>query len=317
MNVHEAPTFFDTAGLEESYLNSPHFAWTLRLGSWQPDGPTRGRVVILPGRGDFLEKYAHVARFLNVSGYGVYTLDWPGQGGSGRLGRHPQAGHIGSYDDYGVAFGEFINAYGLANEPVVWLAYSMGGAVALKELLKGRWDVRGAVLISPMFGFDEALPEALVELLAHGAQRLGLGRRFALGEGPTDVSTWHVAQSQVISGAEAFGAFKAFLLKRSRFVLGGSSWGWVKASLAAFRALRQADLSGIRTPILLVAAQDERTVSPSAQDELLRRLPNATAVTLPGKHDLLLNDRGEVARLLTLIADFMDRITRPSYGRSA
>lgn len=86
MSVHEVSALFDASGLEETFLQSPHFSWTLRLGSWRPTGPSRGCVVILPGRGDFLEKYAHVARFLNAHGYGVYTLDWPGQGGSERLG---------------------------------------------------------------------------------------------------------------------------------------------------------------------------------------------------------------------------------------
>lgn len=308
MNVQKVPAFFDTTGPEERFLISPRFGWTLRLGSWQLSEPTHGRVVILPGRGDFLEKYAHIARFLNAHGYSVYALDWPGQGGSGRLGRHPQAGHIRSYDDYGVVFGEFLDAYGLRGGPVFWLAYSMGGAVAMKELLKGRWDVRGAVLISPMFGFEEALPEAFIELLAHGAHQLGLGRRFALGEGPTDVATWDFAKSRAISGEEAFGAVKTFLFKYPQFVLGGSSRGWVRASLEAFGALRRADRSGIPTPVLLVSAREETTVSLGAQAEIAKRLPNAAFVTLPGKHDLLLNSSGELERLLTRIADFVSRV---------
>lgn len=204
-----------------------------------------------------------------------------------------------------MVFGEFIDAYRLGGEPVFWLAYSMGGAIALKELLKGKWNVRGAILISPMLGFEEALPKALVKLLSHGGYRLGLGRRFALGEGPTDVATWDVAKSRVISGKEAFGAFKTFLLKRPQLLLGGSSWGWVRASLEVFGELRRADLSGILTPILLVSARDETTVSLSAQEETIKQLSNATFLSLPGKHDLLLNSCGEVGRLLKLIADFM------------
>lgn len=74
-----------------------------------------------------------------------------------------------------------------------------------------------------MFGFDEALPEGLVRVLAESAYRLGLGRRFALGEGPTNVATWDAMQSRVISSAEAFGAFRAFLLKHPANLVGGSS----------------------------------------------------------------------------------------------
>lgn len=311
MSVRSLPTFFDTAGLEETYLHSLRFGWTLRLGSWRPDGPARGSVVILPGRGDFLEKYAQLATFLSARGYGVYNLDWPGQGGSGRLSHHPQAGHIGSYNDYGAAFGTFLEAYGLVNEPVFWIAYSMGGTVALKELLKKTSHVQGAVLLSPMFGFAEVLPEIVIRTLADSAHWLGLGRHFALGEGPTDVATWDdAAKSQAVSGEEALGAFKAFLREHPHYLLGGSSWGWVRASLAAFRELRQADLTSIHTPVLIVSAEAEQTVSLRAQEIIAKRLPNASLVSLPGKHDLLLNNCDGVARLFALVADFVEGSAR-------
>lgn len=310
MSVQSLPTFFDTAGLEEMYLQSPHLGSQLRLGHWRPEEPSRGSVVILPGRGDFLEKYAQLAAFLSARGYGVYNLDWPGQGSSGRLGHHPQAGHIGSYNDYGAAFGTFLEAYGLVDEPVFWIAYSMGGTVALKELLKETSHVQGVVLLSPMFGFAEVLPEGVIRTLADSAHWLGLGRHFALGEGPTDVSTWDIAKSQAVSGGEAFGAFRAFLREHPHYLLGGSSWGWVRASLAAFRELRQADLTSIHTPVLIVSAEAEQTVSLHAQKVIANRLPNATLVSLPGKHDLLLNTCDGVARLFALVADFVEGSAR-------
>lgn len=277
---------------------------SLRLGRWRAHGKERGRVVLLPGRGDFLEKYTPLATFLSARGHVVISLDWPGQGGSERLGRHPQAGHIRSYDEYTRALEVCLETYGLQDKPQMWLAYSLGALVAVQALLKHAYPVKKLVLLSPMFGFANP-PEGITRVLASTAEALGLSRRFALGERPTKVASWRVESSQVSSSPVAFAAYKTFLEQRPDYVIGGSTWGWVKASLAAFRALHRADLSELRLPVLLLAAQTELTVARKAQSEVMKRLPNAELCELPGKHDLLLSEPEEVERLFQRIAAFL------------
>ena len=283
-------------------LDITHLEGGVRSGQWQTRNPEK-QAVILPGRGDFLEKYAPLARFLNARGYGVTSLDWPGQGGSQRLGRHPQVGHIASYDAYVSALHRCLTEASLVARPMVWIAYSMGAPVALQALLKRSYNVSALALISPMFGF-KGVPDPLAHALSRTASALGYSRHFALGERPTDLSTWRASESQVSSSPQAFEAFKAFLMSHPDYLLGGSSWGWVGASLEVFKILRQADLTNLRLPVLCLSAQDEQTVSTKAQERMARRLPNATLVRLPGKHDLLLNHPDAVEDLLERVAVF-------------
>ena len=279
----------------------------LRLGQWRTQRAEQGQVVLLPGRGDFLEKYTPLATHLNAQGYTVTSLDWPGQGASGRLGGHPQAGHIGSYDDYGVALRTCLNFFGLEDQPQVWVAYSMGAPVAMRAVLEYTYSIEGMVLLSPMFGFTE-MPEGVLRVLASTMCALGLARRFALGEGPTDPNTWQVEDSQVSSSPEAFAAFKDFLQRHPGYLIGGSTWGWVRASLDAFEELKRADLGKLRIPVLLLSAQDEVTVSREAQRHIAQRLPNAEFVELPDRHDLLLGESREVEKLWQQINAFLEQV---------
>ncbi len=53
---------------------------------------SRGTVVILGGRADFMERYFETARDLMDMGYCVASVDLRGQGGSQRLTRNPMQG---------------------------------------------------------------------------------------------------------------------------------------------------------------------------------------------------------------------------------
>jgi len=53
----------------------------LRFAIWRPQNGLQGTVVLLGGRGEFIEKYAgELVGELLGRGYAVYALDWRGQG---------------------------------------------------------------------------------------------------------------------------------------------------------------------------------------------------------------------------------------------
>jgi lysophospholipase len=292
--------------LKTRRIVSSRFGWKLRTGHWLTTTDQKC-AVILPGRGDFLEKYTGLAAMLSMRGYAVYSLDWPGQGGSERLAQHPQAGHIDSYEDYVVVFEEFLEMYSLMSQPAVWISYSMGSLIALLTLAARRYSVDRLVLLSPMFGFPDNLPEPLVHTLAAATCWLGLARHFAIGEQPTNVSSWRFSRSQVSSDATSFEVFKTFLSHHPEYVFGGSTWGWVKASLEAFYAVRRLELAQLHLPILHIAAQDEQTVSRKWAAYITGKLPNITSYTLPSKHDLLLGGTAVTDRLFHYIDTFITK----------
>jgi lysophospholipase len=55
----------------------------LRTARWTPSSAI-GTVVVLGGRGEFIEKYFEVISELLARGFAVATMDWRGQGGSER-----------------------------------------------------------------------------------------------------------------------------------------------------------------------------------------------------------------------------------------
>ncbi|MBW2666702.1 MAG: alpha/beta hydrolase, partial [Deltaproteobacteria bacterium] len=80
----------------------------LRVARWLPSGGTRGTVVILNGRTEFVEKYFEVIGDLLRRHYAVATLDWRGQGLSDRPLRNRHKGHVRDFGLY-VSLTDLIN----------------------------------------------------------------------------------------------------------------------------------------------------------------------------------------------------------------
>ena len=56
----------------------------LRIGHWPSATGGHRRIVLCHGRTEFLEKYAETIGELTARGFDVWSMDWRGQGASGR-----------------------------------------------------------------------------------------------------------------------------------------------------------------------------------------------------------------------------------------
>src|ERR1700738_334711 len=73
----------------------------LRYACWNVPGTARGTVVVLTGRGEFVDKYAtEVVGELLGRGYAVIAMDWRGQGLSDRPLADRNKGHIDIFETY-------------------------------------------------------------------------------------------------------------------------------------------------------------------------------------------------------------------------
>lgn len=117
--------------------------WPVRTMRWAPaeDGP--GRVLILTGRADFVEKYAETLHDLVDAGWGVTCFDWRGQGLSRRLGKTPQHGASPGFNVWLDDLAE-IMAGETAEGPIKVMAHSMGGHLLLRYLAAGGRGVERA-----------------------------------------------------------------------------------------------------------------------------------------------------------------------------
>lgn len=266
-------------------------AWPMngRLDYWAaPDGwplrryrlgdGSRGRMLLLGGRGDMIEKYLEVINHWAQRGWAVTTFDWRGQGGSGRLTGDQLCGHI---DDFGQwiadleAFAESWRAEG--GGPEVMVAHSMGGHLLLRALAEGMTPPQAAVAVAPMVALHTApLPLRLANVIAKGMCALGLSSRQAWTQKEGSVHQRAMRQKRLTHDPERY-ADELWWRDHSRDVaLGSPSWRWVAEALQSTRLLEQGHtLKRIAIPILILAAQHDRLVSTPAIRRVADRLPGA------------------------------------------
>src|SRR5580704_16045321 len=104
-----------------------------------PGVPVRGTCVLLNGQTEFIEKYFEVIDELRGRGFAVATLDWRGQGGSGRLVPDaPLRVHIDDFAEYDADLSTFMDRIVApmlhGDRPPIAVAHSMGGHILLNYL---------------------------------------------------------------------------------------------------------------------------------------------------------------------------------------
>ena len=108
--------------------------------------PRKGSVVLLTGRGEFIEKYAtEVVGELLGRGYCVYALDWRGQGLSDRPLADRGKGHIDNFSTYMADLQLFLDKVvaPAAPRPILALCHSMGAHIMMR--VPGRERIGSAV----------------------------------------------------------------------------------------------------------------------------------------------------------------------------
>lgn len=300
------------ASARESQWTAPDGYAIRRIDFAQPAKDPRGSILFLPGRGDAYEKYLETLDHWNARGWQVTSMDWRGQGGSGRLGFDPVTGHVGDFaiwvDDLAAFWAEWAES---VPGPRVLVAHSMGGHLALRALAERRIEPDALVLSAPMLGLPNmGVPSAMLHLVARVMTSLGDPRRPAWkwSEKPGAVP---VSRIQLLTHDEDRYADELWWREsRPELVMGPGSWGWVERSLASIRTLeRPGLLEGVEIPVFIVATTADRLVDYRAIQRAARRLPHAGLLTFgPESCHEILREVDEVRdKALAAIDDFLDR----------
>jgi lysophospholipase len=265
----------------------------LRVARWLPSGGTRGTVVILNGRTEFVEKYFEVIGDLLRRHYAVATLDWRGQGLSGRLLRNAHKGHV---RDFGLYVSDLRRMFTRFVEPACprpyrALSHSLGGCIALHYLAQHPNSFASAIFSAPMWGIGRgagtsATLRGLVALL----DQLGLGSCYLPGRrdyGDSDRAFWG---NPLTRDAERFARFVAQIDAEPRLALGGPTIHWAREAMRAIAAIHEPGFAeGIEIPIRVCTAGDDTVVSIAAQSAVAGRLANASQHIFEGaQHELLM-----------------------------
>ncbi|CAM3122430.1 alpha/beta fold hydrolase [Paracoccus nototheniae] len=265
----------------------------LRLGLWRAGGePSRGTILLFPGRTEYLEKYAPTAHRLMAQGYDVLSIDWRGQGMSDRLQSDPRPGHIGAFADYQRDVIEMVVAAGDLDLPRPWhlLAHSMGGCIGLAAL-DGGLPVQSAVFSAPMWGINLRRVQHGVALgIAYLAGRVGRGGLTAPGSGGAS-TTYPLDESFNANLLTRNGDEWARLVREAvawpDLTIGGATYDWVSKALN--ECARLSRLPSPDLPMLVSLGSDERIVSPQAIRDRTARWPGAELIQIAGaRHEILM-----------------------------
>jgi len=272
-----------TNGMAKEHTFSPYdFITTpdhqsLRYGIWySPKEKQKGSILLLNGRREFMEKYSETIEELNHEGFNVYSFDWRGQGLSSRMLANRHKGFIDDYDVYLSDLDMFITKIVKPDSvhPLIIIAHSMGGHIALR-FMHDHPDVADmAVLASPMIDIFRSNPfRVFVKLITRIAIKTGFSHSYAMGSG--DYTDEKFKGNELTSDPVRFMDSKKAITKNPYLALGGATYGWLSATLKSTDILTQPGFAAkITASILMVIAGNDKIVSIKAQKKFCTMLPN-------------------------------------------
>lgn len=270
----------------------------------------RGVVVVLGGRSEFIEKYRETVDQLLSRKMDVVTFDWRGQGLSARMLPNRSKGYVETYEDYLKDLAFFMDSHVLqkAGRPVIMLAHSMGGHIALRYLHDHPGRVQKAVLTSPLI--DIAGPAILtkaMKVIVKIIARSGFRKYYATRANDFDPSRKCFAGNRLTRDPHRFQKTIQMIIDNPDVAIGGVTFGWLDATFASIqRMMTDGYLESVTTPVKIVSAGGDEIVSIAAQKKICRRLPNCSLVIIPNAlHELLIETDGVLEKFWETFDEFV------------
>jgi lysophospholipase len=238
-----------------------------------------------------MEKHIETVGELTARGFDVVGLDWRGQGGSSRELGNPHKGFVARYEDYLRDLAVFYREIALTcRRPLVILAHSMGGHIALRFLHERPDAADRAVLVSPMIDIHtRPFSVSLCRLLTRIAVSMGLARQYCITAGDYVPGRVRFEKNPLTSDKNRFHQEHRVLASAPDLAVGGVTWAWLLATFLSIDTLGGIGFAEkIRTPVHMVCAGEDSIVSVAAQKKLCVRLPAGRMTLIPGaRHEIL------------------------------
>ncbi len=263
--------------------------WPLRHMHWpQPPGTTpRGKLLFANGRGDFIEKYLEAYLWWHQAGWDVTAFDWRNQGGSQREPLVRCTSFDPMIDDLAALIADWRRD---DHGPHVALGHSMGGHLLLRTIVDRRPALDAAVLIAPMLLVNSAPVPPWIAPQFTDLMCLTGWRDQPIWRAPIKPAPSGSPRQTFLTGSrdryddeiwwwEQEPAFKGRI----------PTWGWMRAAYRSSAAsFTPAKLGAVETPILILAAEQDRLVSAAAIRRAARLMPKATLKMYPdAAHEIL------------------------------
>ncbi|AMO72281.1 alpha/beta fold hydrolase [Sphingorhabdus sp. M41] len=299
--------------LEETWTGPD--GWEFRKLDWQQDRP-RGSLLFMTGRADFYEKYLETFHDFYARGWNVTSVDWRGQGGSGRCGPHPHVGHIDDFATWVGDLGALFDQWRASHVgPHVVLGHSMGGHLVLRALTEQRIDPDAAILSAPMLApAGGGMPEWAAQLAAKIMCIIGRGERRAWKPIENPLEPYVPRQALLTHDPDRY-SDEFFWFRERPFVrLGPASWRWVERAYASTRRLRNRQrLVKMEIPILVLATSTDELVDHATIERAVHLMPKVELKLFGAEaaHEIF-REVDEVRNdALNTCFSFLDRVAPP------
>jgi lysophospholipase len=285
--------------------------WPVRTMRW-PAREGQATLMLITGRGDFIEKYAETIHDLVDAGWGVATFDWRGQGLSRRVGKTPMHGHTPGFDIWVADLAELLDWAG-EGPAVNVVAHSMGGHLVLRHLAAGGIGIARAALLSPMTGVAaRPLGPVVARLVAGWQVRRGHGGDYVWGGGP-----WRQGQPGerrqywLTSSTERYVDESWWVGQFPGLALGSVTWGWLDQAFIGNAALAAPGVpEAIEVPVLALVPDRDALVDSAATQRLVARIPGAACEHFANAgHELLREAEPLRSAVLQRILNFLSQAT--------
>lgn len=332
---------------QERFQAPPDWDWSfrtlknikIRYGQARSRKTYRAVVLMFEGLGDFGEQYFELARNLDARDLKLIIIDLPGQGGSGRYLTNPHKRHSVNFssvlEDLHTLIDEVVLSAAVDPEdnhkrlPVILLAHSMGGHLALRYLAEHNKSSRGvpifscAAMTAPMIAIKsvEAFPKWLapliVRLLALLPQSyIPMGDNWTIGSKIRPHLNYILSADPERSNLQ--NAFFSNPLYQN-LVIGSPTTKWLADAVASCNIVQRPDyLAKINIPILIGLAEKDVLVSNTAIREAVQKLPKAELLEFPTAHHEILMETDDIRnQFLDRFFTFIDQnvLLRPDNGK--
>ncbi|RMF04538.1 MAG: alpha/beta hydrolase [Alphaproteobacteria bacterium] len=265
----------------------------LRWARWDAATKShRGTVCVFGGRTEFIEKYFETIADLRRRGFAVATLDWRGQGGSGRSLRNPRKGHVNDFSEYDADLDVFMEDIVLPDCPPPYfaLAHSMGGNILLRAATRRDCWFERMALSAPMLRL-KGLPvrQELLGGLAALCVFCGLGDAFVPGGKETGWEAEAFEGNLLTSDRQRFERNREVLAKAPELATGSPTIAWLHAALESMKWIGSDSFPPqVHVPVLMVSAGQDGVVCPRAIELLAARLKAGTQIVIEqSRHEIL------------------------------
>lgn len=262
----------------------------LRAAFAIPNSP-KGTVVLICGRGDFIERWFEtIADFLR-RGFAVATFDFRGQGGSERVYDDRYRDGIKNFSEYDDDFASFMTQVVLPDCPPPFFAvgHSTGGLVLLRALRRRTWFEK-AVLCAPLMGVEIGIwPMPVVRALCWLLPKMGLGRLFLPGQNKRPLAAQNFPGNNLTGDQRRFLLATNTLAEQPDLGVGGPTFSWLNAALNSMAQMNAESASAtFRAPILVVAAGRDRVVDNEATRRFCATATGVSLAVIPeARHEIL------------------------------